>query len=329
MHFFKMDRGECVMSKGLSSLEQQVQKIFKHTRTGSYGTRAKYKANSMEAAKWISQEFKLQNLKNLQDKHVAAYAKYLQSYDYQPKTIKDKLSAVRYMHDHAPQTKHTISDNRTLQQEYKFSIPKSQTIKGDRGWTNEEYSKMQEITKGLSSHTAKDYHDVSIMARTMGMRVAEATLGDRSQAEEALRTGIYHIGKEAKNGRERDVKLSPEGRQVLEERIANTPRGGKLFVRSNEKSHQAIDRIEQFNSNHRDKVETSVGRQQRTWTDRHQEKANTNSLTVHGLRYNYIQDRVQQEMNKGFTREQAAQIVTKEVGHNRHDVIYIYLGGKT
>jgi integrase/recombinase XerD len=326
--FLKMKWGNEVMEKGLSSLEQQVQKVFKHTRAGSYGTRAKYEGNAMRAAKWISQEFKLQSLKNLQDKHVAAYAKHLQAYDYKPKTIKDNLSAIRYMHDNAPQTKHTLSDNRTLQQEYKFTIPKVQTIKGDRGWTNEEFSRMQEVTIEVGSQTAKDYHDVSVMARTMGLRVAEATLGDRSQAEEALRSGVYHIGKEAKNGRERDVKLSPEGRQVLEERVANTPRGGKLFVRTNEKSHHAIDRIEQFNKNHREKVETSGGKAQRTWTDKHQGKVYTNNLTVHGLRYNYIQDRVQQEMDKGYNREQAAQIVTKEVGHNRADVIYIYLGGK-
>ncbi|WML43118.1 site-specific integrase [Neobacillus sp. PS3-40] len=316
------------MSKGLSSLEQQVQKVFKHTRASSYGTRAKYKGNVMRAAKWISQEFKLQSLKNLQDKHVAAYAKHLQAYDFKPKTIKDNLSAIRYMHDNAPQTKYKISDNKTLQQEYKFTIPKVQTIKGDRGWTNEEFSRMQEVTREVGSQAAKDYHDVSVMARTMGMRVAEAALGGRFQAEEALRCGIYHIGKEAKNGRERDVKLSPEGRQVLESRVASTPRGGKLFVRTNEKSHHAIDRIEQFNQNHREKVETLSGRLQRTWTDRHQEKAYTNNLTLHGLRYNYIQDRVKQEIDKGFTREQAAQIVTKEVGHNRADVIYIYLGGK-
>ncbi|WP_034763687.1 phage integrase N-terminal domain-containing protein [Rossellomorea vietnamensis] len=324
------------MNKGLSSLEQQVQKVFKHTRAGSFATRDKYKGNAMRAANWISQEFKLQNLKNLQDKHVAAYAKYLQAQDLKPKTVKDSLSAIRYLHDNAPQSKHAISDNKTLQQEYNFSIPKVQTIKGDRGWTKEEYSKMMDVTreiinsKGIpdDSRSARDFHDVAVMARTMGMRVAEATLASRSQAEEALRTGTYNIGSEAKNGRSRSVPLSPEGRQVLEVRVEITARGDKLFVQRNEKSHHAIDRIEQFNKNHRGKIESLVGRAQRTWTDRHQEKAYTNNLTLHGLRYNYIQDRVQQEIDKGFNREQAAQIVTKEVGHNRADVIYIYLGGK-
>jgi integrase/recombinase XerD len=122
--------------------------------------------------------------------------------------------------------------------------------------------------------------------------------------------------------------LSPEGRKVLEQRVASTSRGDRLFVQRNKKSHHAIDRIVQFNKNHREKFETQEGRMQRTWTDRHQEKAYVNRLTMHGMRYNYIQERVQQEADKGITKEQAAQIVTKEVGHNRADVIYIYLGGK-
>ena len=53
-----------------------------------------------------------------------------------------------------------------------------------------------------------------------------------------------------------------------------------------------------------------------------------NELTFHGLRYAYVQDRVQQEIDKGFTLEQATERVTKEVGHERTDVIYVYLGGK-
>ncbi|TGN30380.1 hypothetical protein [Lysinibacillus sp. S2017] len=50
-------------------------------------------------------------------------------------------------------------------------------------------------------------------------------------------------------------------------------------------------------------------------------------LTYHGLRYGYVQGRVSEEMAKGFNYEQAASIVTKEVGHSRIDVIKIYMGG--
>ena len=53
-------------------------------------------------------------------------------------------------------------------------------------------------------------------------------------------------------------------------------------------------------------------------------KTHTNELTFHGLRYNYIQFRMQQEMEKGYSLEQAAARITQEVGHERTDVIKIY-----
>lgn len=40
-----------------------------------------------------------------------------------------------------------------------------------------------------------------------------------------------------------------------------------------------------------------------------------------GLRYNYVRDRVRKEMEKGYSKLQAAAIVTKEVGHERVEVI--------
>ena len=40
-----------------------------------------------------------------------------------------------------------------------------------------------------------------------------------------------------------------------------------------------------------------------------------------GLRYNYVQDRLRKEMEKGYSKLQAAAIVTKEVGHERVELI--------
>lgn len=53
-----------------------------------------------------------------------------------------------------------------------------------------------------------------------------------------------------------------------------------------------------------------------------------NTLTYHGLRYNYIQDRMHQEITRGLNNVQAATIVTREVGHERIEVLNVYLGGK-
>lgn len=54
----------------------------------------------------------------------------------------------------------------------------------------------------------------------------------------------------------------------------------------------------------------------------------TNPLTYHGLRYNYVQERMTAEQNKGLSWDAAAKIVTREVGHGRIEVIKIYTNGK-
>jgi integrase/recombinase XerD len=51
-------------------------------------------------------------------------------------------------------------------------------------------------------------------------------------------------------------------------------------------------------------------------------------ITYHGLRYNYVQERMAQQMAKGFNEEQAALVVSKEVGHERIDVIAVYQAGR-
>lgn len=50
-------------------------------------------------------------------------------------------------------------------------------------------------------------------------------------------------------------------------------------------------------------------------------------LTMHGLRYNYVQDRFKTELSKeGVTDSEAAQKITKEIGHNRTNVLDVYKG---
>jgi hypothetical protein len=42
----------------------------------------------------------------------------------------------------------------------------------------------------------------------------------------------------------------------------------------------------------------------------------------------YVQDRMKQELENGLQADRAAALVSKEVGHERIDVIEIYRGGK-
>lgn len=321
------------MGKTKSPIESQMNKFFRHTRAGSYGTRARYRSSCNKFVSFLDKEFKMKNLRNLQDKHLVAYIDHRQLIGIAPKTLKNDLGAIRYMHDLISNAKHELSDNEGLKEKYDVELEKTYAVKGDRAWTDKEYQNMQSFTqqkinKGdKGAMTARDVRDVIRIARTMGLRVTEAVAMRRSQVEQALRTGVYQVKNEAKNGKWREVPLSNEAQKLLERRIKEVPRGSWIFIDTNEKTHQAVNRLEKFLYNHREKIETEEGRKLRTWKNDKGEVI-TNELNFHGLRYNYVQHRMAEEMDKGFDKKQAALIVTKEVGHERIGVINVYLGGK-
>lgn len=326
MHFF--EKGVEKMTKGKSPILSQMEKIYRHTRANSFGTRARYESSCRNFIGFLDVKFKMKNLRNLQDKHVVAYIQQRQAEGISPKTLKNDLGAIRYMHDMIPNVKHELSDNKGLTKTFSIVLAKTPAVKGNRAWTECEYEDMQHLVRGVAenggrgSETAANVRDVMQLAKTMGLRVTEAVAMSRSQVEQALRSGIYQVKNEAKNGKWREVPLSTQGQQVMERRIQDVPRGGRLFIRPGEQTHAAVNRVEKFMQNNRQQFETAEGRKIRTY------EGNANALTYHGLRYNYVQDRVQQELGKGFTKEQAASIVTKEVGHERIEVIDVYLGGK-
>lgn len=61
---------------GMTSLETQVEKIFRHARQGSIATRRSYRKCALQFVRWLSQEYKLQNLRNLSNKHLPAFLYY-------------------------------------------------------------------------------------------------------------------------------------------------------------------------------------------------------------------------------------------------------------
>lgn len=326
MHFF--EKGVEKMTKGKSPIMAQMEKVYRHTRANSFGTRARYESSCRNFVGFLNEEFKMKNLRNLQDKHVVAYIQQRQTEGVAPKTLKNDLGAIRYMHDMIPNVKHELSDNKGLKNTFSILLEKTPAVKGDRAWTEREYNDMQQFVRqraeddGRGTETAADVRNVMQLARTMGLRVTEAVAMSRSQVEQALRSGVYQVKNEAKNGKWRQVPLSAQGRHVMESRIQNVPRGDRLFIRPGEKTHAAVNRVEKFLQNNRLQFETIEGRESRMY------QGISNALTYHGLRYNYVQDRVRQEMEKGYSKLQAAAIVTKEVGHERVDVVDVYLGHK-
>lgn len=306
---------------GMSTIEAQIEKVFRHTRQNSFATRDRYKDSCRQFAAFLHERFKVQNIRNLSDKHVVEYVQNRQQESKSAKTIKNDLAAIRYLHDQVSNPRYTLSDNKQLKERHGLVL-EDPANNGRQGLDGIRVQRDEDAgSAGRKSRSSR--------CNDLGTDNGTADSGSRSSSPIASRDGASYRNLsgagEAKNGKHRSVRLSPEARGIFERRLQETPRGGRLFVPVGEKTHRVVNRLEKFLAYHRHKIESTEGRQLRI--DRRDE-VNSKPLTFHGLRYNYVQQRMNQEQERGFSEEQASAIVSQEVGHERTDVIAIYQGGK-
>lgn len=57
--------------------------------------------------------------------------------------LKNDLGAMRYLHDMSPNLKYELFDNKMLKEAYSITLDKIPAVKGNRAWTEREYSAMQ------------------------------------------------------------------------------------------------------------------------------------------------------------------------------------------
>lgn len=304
--------------QGKFSVEVQCEKTFRNANAGSYGTQARYESSCLDFSRYCAEAFKLQNLKNIQDKHVASYVEHRQQEGISPKTIKNDLSAIRYMHGQINGARHELSGNKELKEKLDIRLEVTPTLTGDRSWDKKEYQNALE-------HAGERIRNALQVAREMGLRVSEVACMRRHQAVEALKTGEYHVGNEAKGGRPRTVPINERAREVLQRLVNHTKPGERVFVDRGKKAHLVRQEFERELMKLRNKIETQEG----------QQKRNGKKLTWHGVRFTYSQERfkelVDRYLQQGYTvldaEQKAKEILTRELGHNRTDVLAIYLQG--
>lgn len=305
---------------GKTTPEVQIEKTFKHVRQLSYASRTRYKISCLVFAIHLSEQFKLQNIRNINDKHLASYVISRQNEGISSKTIKNDLSAIRFLHSKIDSPRFQLSSNEELFEQFEIVIDQTST-QGNRAWTNEEYTNFINIA---TQYGRQDIADAAVLCRYMGLRITEATAVKRSQAEHALRSGFYKVGTEAKNGKERIVPLSDEARNMFLNRLPIVQRGDKLFINDTQNTHNVVQSFEAFLSRVRGNIEIEGGVIKRSC--KQGPTSVVKSLTWHGLRYSYIQDRVRQMMKSGLTAEELKRTLSKEIGHERTNVIDIYAG---
>ncbi len=283
------------MKNTYKNLEVQYNKLFRHLKVGSFKTRERYGKAFRRFLVFLAQEYKLQKLSNISGKHIFAYLKYMQEKNLSASTIKTELAAIRFFHDNIPYTRETLPTNAELEL-------KRRTFGGvDRTWSTREFNLMLAAAMETGH---KDYLAIFSLARYAGLRLEECFRIDTNDAAKAIESGKLFV--KGKGGLTRYVSINETIRISMRDILKVTPKGQKLFVSPNDKTHLAIKRLQCFIAYHR-----------KSFTD--------NKITFHGLRHTYAHEKYEEFIRMGKTVFQARKAVSKLLGHHRDDVTRIYL----
>lgn len=301
-------------------LWQQVYRYIGDANKRSNETRGTHYDKLSTFVNFIGDQFRLQNLKNLRDKHLVAYVEWAKSKEYGSSTIKNTLSAIRYLHDHIPDAKFELSDNNVintlLQQNtvgrgeipQKHELPQRHYIGTGK---NPAWSETERENGTLLALKMKRY-DVALSIQfglALGTRLHETYRQKRKSISKALETG--YLTTKGKGGLIRDIPVNSRlAREVLELAYKQTSTTKeRAFVDTDQQTHKAMKRVQNWIYNHREKFTDSPDRQ----------------LTYHGLRHTYAQQEYERiEKLTGDPREALRQ-VAEQMGHHREWITKVYL----
>lgn len=281
------------------NLVVQLDKLYRHTRQGSYQTRARYYEAMKRFCGFLADEYHLERLANLAPKHLEAYAAKLRQEGKSASTIKTDLSAIRFFHDQMMSPRYQLPSNSDLE------LERRSFGKEDRTWSDGEFQRMCALAE---LDGKEDYVTLFHLARYAGLRIHECFRIDTSAARNAVRSGAITIT--GKGGLRRTVALTEDLRERLRVLAEQTPRGQKLFVIPEEQTHTAIHTLQAYIYLNRSRV---------------QEPGETRDITFHGLRHNFAAEQYRKLLDRGRSVEAAEQAVAELLGHRRRDMVRLYL----
>lgn len=279
----------------LKTLLEQLEKIHKHCRQNSIDTRRRYKLAMKRFLKYVAQEFRLQKVANISNKHLASYVTHLQDKGCSANYIIAELSAVRFYCDQIAGRYRLTKDNQVL-----GVNPRGRPQ--DRAWTFEEYQRLIEAAYRAGKLWLAD---VIALGWELGLRVHEAVRIYRVEGEQAIKTGKLLV--KGKNGKVRFVHVTPQAMAVLERAKNRVPRGARLFA-NDQKVHSVIADVQRFIRDHRDP------------------KKKGKQITYHGLRYANAQHYERACREAGMTEAEAHQRTSEHLGHRRPRITTNYVG---
>lgn len=299
-------------------LFQQVHKHLSFNNKSQAGSGiAKYRSAMKAFCDFTAKNFRLQNLNNISNKHLAAFAQHRQEIGI--KDVKTEVSAVRKFHSRLDKPRYQLeTDNKKLGIDERKAIQDGKNIV-DRAWTENEFRDACTVAR---EYGHEDIATCLEIARHGGLRINEVTALTKSQIRHALKETRFTVT-HAKGGLKRDSNVEThEYRQSLKNALNNAT-SERVFLKNGLSHKQMKDRIQNFIYNHREKWSDISQENQRNVDNKDfREREN---LNFHGLRHSFAREQYRKNLNSGMTEKEARKDVAHRLGHGRDEVTKVYL----
>jgi len=270
----------------------------------------------------VSEAYRLQKLANIQDKHLASYAKALKEAGRSDKYIKTELSAVRFLHNSIPLTKHELMDGTVFNKSLKLG--KTSDYRIDRAWEQREFIGFIQLFHGKGK---SDIADVLECIRYSGMRLDEVCSLKGKDVVRGLDKGILHL-KNTKGGVPRDIIITEQLKEILTQKLDDEKKSEILFTPTEYVNRSEIHKYEK-------KIQNEIYRNRLEIQDKDRANIGHNvtsdqrgALTIHGLRHCYAREQYNAFVERGMSEYTARKKTAELLGHGRDSVTRIYLAGK-
>ena len=307
--------GNQVMKEGLrKEWQQQIDKIRRHRRKHSFGTKRDYDNKFSVFADYMCTYHDVKKIANISNKHLKQYIEFSLNSGKSISTLKTELSAIRSFHAEVSNPKHELTRNNNE------LLLGRREIKGKcRRWTETE---IQGLIRYARDRQRADVVGAAILAKNMGLRIHEVFKLDTNRVQKELTVfkeyGVNKLNVKGKNGKWREVIVNEEAEVELRRalRIAKDQKWVKLYFDFEDEENNTtkqIKSIQNFIYNNREKFE-DVGDNERT------EK----SFGFHGIRHYYAHEEFKKQLVKGKTKKEANLYVSRLLGHERDEITDTY-----
>lgn len=299
-------------------LWQQTYKYMRSANAGSFRSRKTNFDRLSGFVDFVGEEFKLQKIENIKDKHILAYIDHAFKNGDSSSEVWNTVAAVQYLGRQIPGERkfgETSDIKKTYIEQRKAAEPSFNKKDVQRHYIgtgkNPAWTEGERERGTLLALQMKRYDSALSLqfGLALGTRLHETFRQNRNSIGKALETG--YLTTKGKGGLIRDIPVNSRlAREVLELAYKQTSSTKeRAFVDADQQTHKAMKSVQNWIYNHREKFADSPDRQ----------------LTYHGLRHTYAQQEYERIEKLTGNSHEALRQVAEQMGHHREWITKVYL----